>query len=32
MKIWSALTEDGQNAVLFVAFLLECYFLFWVMA
>ncbi len=32
MKIWNALTEDAQDTLMIVVFLLECYILFGVMA
>ena len=32
MKYWNALSDDAQDAVLFVVFLLEAWFLFGVMA
>jgi hypothetical protein len=32
MKIWNALTQDAQDALLVLGFFIECYILFWVMA
>ena len=32
MKIWNALSDDAQDTVLFVVFLLEAWFLFGVAA
>ena len=32
MRIWNSLTDDAQDAVLFVVFLLEAWFLFGVMS
>lgn len=32
MKIWNALSDDAQDTVLFLVFLLEAWFLFGVMA
>jgi len=32
MKYWNGLTEDAQDTLMIVAFLLECYILFGVMA
>jgi len=31
MKIWNALTDEAQDALLVIGFLIECYVLFWVM-
>lgn len=32
MRIWNSLTDDAQDAVLFVVFLLEAWFLFGVIS
>lgn len=32
MKYWNALTEDAQDTLLILGFLVECYILFWVLA
>ena len=32
MKLWDSLTEDAQNALLIVGFLIEAYLLFGVLA
>lgn len=32
IKLWNSLTEDAQDALLVVGFLVECYVLFGVMA
>ena len=32
MKYWNALAEDAQDTLMIVAFLIECYILFGVMA